>query len=71
MANINSLNTSMQSWYDTVVPDTPKTKEALAASNAWVDVRDVGDAHVLALETGAAGGERIIVSAGVFLILLH
>jgi len=66
VANINSLNTSMQTWYDAVVSDTPKTKETLATSNAWVDVRDVGDAHVFALETGAAGGERIIISAGSF-----
>lgn len=32
--------------------------------HAWVDVRDVSEAHVLALEVPAAGGERIIVSGG-------
>ena len=31
-------------------------------SNDFVDVRDVALAHVLALETPEAGGERIIVS---------
>ena len=31
-------------------------------SNNFVDVRDVALAHVLALETPGAGGERIIVS---------
>ncbi|KAL4981341.1 hypothetical protein BDW68DRAFT_183599 [Aspergillus falconensis] len=32
--------------------------------HAWVDVRDVPAAHIKALETPSAGGERIIVSAG-------
>lgn len=30
----------------------------------WVDVRDVAEAHALALEKEAAGGERIIISKG-------
>ena len=30
----------------------------------WIDVRDVSEAHVLALEKEAAGGERIIISGG-------
>ncbi|KAF8879126.1 hypothetical protein BD779DRAFT_1803440 [Infundibulicybe gibba] len=30
----------------------------------WVDVRDVANVHVLALETPEAGGERIIICAG-------
>lgn len=28
----------------------------------WVDVRDISEAHVLAIETAEAGGERIIIS---------
>jgi len=35
-------------------------------SNNFVDVRDVALAHVLALETPEAGGERIIVSSQPF-----
>ena len=35
-------------------------------SNDFVDVRDVALAHVLALETPEAGGERIIVSSQPF-----
>lgn len=30
----------------------------------WVDVRDLAEAHTLALEKEAAGGQRIIVSCG-------
>jgi nucleoside-diphosphate-sugar epimerase len=60
------LNTSVKSWWDNVVSDKPKTKETLAFASSWVDVRDLADAHVLALEKEAAGGERIIVSAGAF-----
>ena len=31
---------------------------------AWVDVRDLAEAHALALETEEAGGNRIIVASG-------
>ena len=35
-------------------------------SHSWIDVRDLAHAHVLAVQTPAAGGERFIVSAGDF-----
>ncbi|KAJ3526557.1 hypothetical protein NMY22_g10117 [Coprinellus aureogranulatus] len=60
------LNTSMKPWYDTVIANVPGVREALAWSNSWADVRDLAEAHVLALEKEAAGGERIIVSQGSF-----
>jgi len=60
------LNTSLKSWYDAIVADGPKTQELLSTSNVWVDVRDAALAHVLALQKEAAGGERIIISAGSF-----
>jgi nucleoside-diphosphate-sugar epimerase len=34
--------------------------------HGWVDVRDVAAAHIKALETPEAGGERILLSAGSF-----
>ncbi|KAJ3506176.1 hypothetical protein NMY22_g17338 [Coprinellus aureogranulatus] len=62
-----NLNTSLKAWYDFVVSNaSPKTRDQLAFSNSWVDVRDLADAHVLALEKEAAGGERIIVTQGVY-----
>ncbi|KAH8826045.1 hypothetical protein DL96DRAFT_1607040 [Flagelloscypha sp. PMI_526] len=63
------LNTSAKSWYDHVVrPDSSgKSAEFLTASaSSWIDVRDLGVAHTLALEKEEAGGERIIISAGSF-----
>ncbi|KAF9482945.1 D-lactaldehyde dehydrogenase [Pholiota conissans] len=62
--SISSLNTSVQLWIDMVTSTTPKSAQALLDSNAWVDVRDVALAHVLALEVDAAGGERVVVAEG-------
>ena len=53
-----------------VVADSPKSKETLSKSNSWVDVRDTALGHVLALEKGAAGGQRIIVSSGARHVIL-
>lgn len=33
---------------------------------SWVDVRDIAEAHLLALLRPVAAGERIIVSCGAF-----
>ncbi|KAG5650224.1 hypothetical protein H0H81_000267 [Sphagnurus paluster] len=58
-----SLNTSARAWYDAVLVDG-KSKDFLTTQgSAYIDVRDVAEAHVLALEKEAAGGERIIISA--------
>ncbi|KAF7336883.1 D-lactaldehyde dehydrogenase [Mycena venus] len=56
-----ALNTSARMMYDAF------TKPGAAAGGgSWVDVRDLALAHVRALEKEAAGGERIIISAGCF-----
>ncbi|KAI6037909.1 hypothetical protein EDC04DRAFT_2082589 [Pisolithus marmoratus] len=65
-----SLNTSAKMFYD-YVADASKAEAAgndfLAQSGTcWVDVRDVAKAHCLSLEKQEAGGERIIVSSGLF-----
>lgn len=36
--------------------------------SGWIDVRDVADAHVLAAQKEDAGGQRIILSAGDFVL---
>ena len=51
-------------WYERVVSESPKTKEALSESSSWVDVRDTALGHVLALEKDAAGDQRIITASG-------
>lgn len=65
----SSLNTSARDWYNTVVKEDSGGKslqDLKAPGGAWIDVRDLASAHVLALEKDAAGGERIIVSAGMW-----
>jgi hypothetical protein len=59
-----NLNVSVKHIYDALVDPSPKSEEFLYSSSAWVDVRDLALAHVLALQKKDAGGERIIVSAG-------
>jgi nucleoside-diphosphate-sugar epimerase len=57
-----SLNTSSALWYNTVVLGKSLDKTANEGS-AWIDVRDLAQYHVRALQNEPAGGERIIVSA--------
>ncbi|THH17591.1 hypothetical protein EW146_g3264 [Bondarzewia mesenterica] len=62
--SLSSLNTSMQEFFNAVVKGTKDNKTLQTVGSAWVDVRDLGLAQVLAGEKEEAGGERIIVSAG-------
>ncbi|KAF8917831.1 hypothetical protein CPB85DRAFT_1373979 [Mucidula mucida] len=63
----SALNTSAKQWYNTVAKeDNGLSPEALLTGSCWIDVRNLGEAHVLSLEKAAAGGERIIISAGHF-----
>ena len=68
-AGATALNTSAQMWYNNVAHPTSNgaTNEFLAKTGSeWIDVRDLAEAHALAIEKEAAGGERIIVSQGVW-----
>jgi len=63
-----SLSTSAAWFYNYVADGTMANavgNEFLAnEGTCWIDVRDLAEAHALALEKQVAGGERIIVSAG-------
>ncbi|KAL6299277.1 NAD-P-binding protein [Sparassis latifolia] len=59
------LNSSMHEWFLTVFKGA-KDNAALGTGSSWIDVRDLADAHTLALVKAEAGGERIIVSAGAY-----
>ncbi|KAF6748856.1 D-lactaldehyde dehydrogenase [Ephemerocybe angulata] len=63
----SDLPTSLKLWWDSVV-DGISTPGAHPVSNSqgWVDVRDIAEAHVRAVEVEEAGGERIIVSEGTY-----
>lgn len=68
---LQDLNTSNLEWYG-VLYENAKDGEAAAISKySWVDVRDVAEAHVVALEKPEAGGERILFSAGKFCLPLR
>ncbi|KAH7906352.1 hypothetical protein BJ138DRAFT_1162780 [Hygrophoropsis aurantiaca] len=65
----SSLNASMLDWYNYVAHPTHnfESQEFLATRGSnFVDVRDLAEAHTLALEKEDAGSKRIIVSAGVW-----
>ncbi|KAH6904342.1 D-lactaldehyde dehydrogenase [Coprinopsis sp. MPI-PUGE-AT-0042] len=62
-----ALNASMKNWWKHVLSDGPKTKEDLADGFTWVDVRNMAEGHVVALEKEEAKGQRIVISAGEFI----
>ncbi|KAH6913610.1 D-lactaldehyde dehydrogenase [Coprinopsis sp. MPI-PUGE-AT-0042] len=65
MSSPDDINVTMKLWWDQVLTSGEKA-EGMDHGSAWIDVRDIADAHVLAIETEAAGGERVVVSAGEF-----
>ncbi|KAL0958148.1 hypothetical protein HGRIS_000315 [Hohenbuehelia grisea] len=67
VASITALNTSTAEFIAVALSQNAggRTEEELATQGScWVDVRDLAEAHTLALEKTDAGGQRMIVSAG-------
>ncbi|KAG6864908.1 hypothetical protein C0991_006437 [Blastosporella zonata] len=62
--NVDALNTSSRQWYDAVLGEGQSEAFLKVQGSAYIDVRDVAEAHTLALEKEAAGGERFVISAG-------
>ncbi|KAI0646141.1 NAD-P-binding protein [Trametes meyenii] len=58
----DDLNESLRYYYSIVVKGKMSREVLVNAGTSWVDVRDLGEAHALALLKPAAGGERIIVA---------
>ncbi|TLS27113.1 hypothetical protein PpBr36_04380 [Pyricularia pennisetigena] len=67
-ANLESVNTSNErivnllrgKWReDNAIPDT-------GLAFIWIDVRDVAEAHIRAMEVPEAGGKRLFTTAGTF-----
>ncbi|MCJ1250786.1 methylglyoxal reductase (NADPH-dependent) gre2 [Trapelia coarctata] len=63
--SLDAVNTSNQRIRDIM---TGASKEKLPPSGVflWVDVRDIADAHVLAMEKAEAANRRFFVTAGYF-----
>ncbi|KAF5332498.1 hypothetical protein D9611_005473 [Ephemerocybe angulata] len=65
----SDLPSTLKLWWDSVIERSSKPQAfTLSIPNGWVDVRDIAEAHVRAMETAEAGGERIIASAGTFFL---
>ena len=58
------LNTSALELFGVLLKNTQNDEEVVDGRYSWVDVRDIAEAHVVALEKPEAGGERILFSAG-------
>jgi len=54
----------MLDWYNIVLKGSKTNEELATIGNAWVDVRDLALAHVVALEKEGAGGQRLLMAAG-------
>jgi len=55
----------MVDFYNTIVGKKPENV-LTGPGAAWIDVRDLAKAHVLAAQKAEAGGERIIISRGLY-----
>ncbi|PPQ91157.1 hypothetical protein CVT25_003035 [Psilocybe cyanescens] len=53
---------SVQLWYDHIAKE--QDEEGINGTFIYADVRDVAEAHLRSITREAAGGERIVVSAG-------
>ncbi|KAI0085140.1 NAD(P)-binding protein [Irpex rosettiformis] len=63
VADPMKLNMSMLEHYISVVAGARSDEELFAINNSWVDIRDVADAHALALQKQEAAGERLLIAA--------
>lgn len=62
--SLDQLNTSQLGLYNTLIKGARSDEQLATEGGAWVDVRDVAKAHVLAAKTSAAGGERFLAVGG-------
>lgn len=67
ISSTDQLNTSNKVFYDSVLSGKKKPEELEEFSGNWVDVRDVSDAHVKAIEVEGAGGNRFIINTSGFI----
>ncbi|KAF9813505.1 hypothetical protein IEO21_05542 [Rhodonia placenta] len=59
-----SLNESMHDWFHSVLKGSKDPKQLSTIGSCWIDVRDLAEAHVLAIKKEEAGSNRIIISEG-------
>ncbi|CCM04261.1 uncharacterized protein FIBRA_06430 [Fibroporia radiculosa] len=59
-----ALNESMHSWFHSVLKNLHDPKQLGVIGGEWIDVRDLAQGHVLAIQKEEAGGERFVVTQG-------
>lgn len=62
LSSPEKLNETMHDFAEVVFKGAQRPEY----QSSWIDVRDVGQAHVLALEKADAGGKRFLLSGGTF-----
>ncbi|TFK50045.1 D-lactaldehyde dehydrogenase [Heliocybe sulcata] len=63
----DSLNSSTKLFYDGLVKGESHGQDpSKYPDGGWVDIRDIAEAHIKALEVPAAGGERVLVIKDTF-----
>ncbi|CCM01888.1 uncharacterized protein FIBRA_03959 [Fibroporia radiculosa] len=65
-ATLESLSESLRDWYRNIFQGGKTPEELPVVGQCWIDVRDLADAHILAMNKQEAGGERIVVYGGPF-----
>ncbi|KAL5532147.1 hypothetical protein ACEPAF_5711 [Sanghuangporus sanghuang] len=60
------LGTSQALFYEALLSKTKTPEDLKGVAGGWVDVRDVALGHARALEVPEAGGQRFILSSGMF-----
>jgi len=61
VADADALNTSIKDYYQAVFKHANSSVEG-----SWVDVRDLSEGHVKAIQVEEAGGHRFILTSGNF-----
>ncbi|KAL5521236.1 hypothetical protein ACEPAG_9159 [Sanghuangporus baumii] len=65
--SVADLGTSQAVFYDALLSKTKTPEDLKGVAAAWVDVRDVALGHARAIEVPEAGGQRFILSSGMFI----
>lgn len=66
ISSVADLGTSQALFYEALLSKTKSPEDLKGVAGGWVDVRDVALGHARALEVPEAGGQRFILSGGMF-----
>jgi len=66
VASADNLNTSIKDFYQAVFKHAKTPEQLASVEGSWVDVRDLSEGHVKAIQVEEAAGHRFILSSGNF-----